>query len=390
MKLNYVLVYSAIGHALMHMFAAFYFVIILAIEESWNIPYENLLKLWFLGSLLVGVAAIPAGIASDKWSRSGMMGIMFIGMGLASLFCGLSSNTTMLFISLSFLGLFCAIYHPVAIAWLVNSSKKKGITLGINGIFGTAGIGLGGIVAGSLLKVGSWNIVFIVPAIISILMGLGLFFHLLTKKIPYHNQTDQKIYTQEKGIQTIKIALVFLVSIFCLGLIFQITQTSAPKLLELRFAEKFHLETANIGVLIALIYGISGISSVFGGFLADRYNLKKIYIIGIFMQAPFLFLVSQVFNLSTIAFLLLIVTFNTAILPAENMLLAKFSPQKHHGLIYGLKFILAFGSAPVAVLLVSKIFEIYQNFHNLFLFSASLILLVFIITLFLPNKKVVA
>ena len=116
---------------------AFYFVIlVLAIEKVWLLPYEELLKLWVLGSLLVGVAAIPAGWLSDRWSRSGMMLVMFLGLGISSLLCGISYNQTTLFIGLTFLGLFCAIYHPVAIAWVVNSSKKKGRALGINRIFG--------------------------------------------------------------------------------------------------------------------------------------------------------------------------------------------------------------------------------------------------------------
>ena len=46
---NLALIYSAVGHALMHMFAAFYFVIVLAIEKVWLLPYEELLKLWVLG-----------------------------------------------------------------------------------------------------------------------------------------------------------------------------------------------------------------------------------------------------------------------------------------------------------------------------------------------------
>ena len=39
---NLALIYSAVGHALMHMFAAFYFVIVLAIEKVWLLPYEEL------------------------------------------------------------------------------------------------------------------------------------------------------------------------------------------------------------------------------------------------------------------------------------------------------------------------------------------------------------
>jgi hypothetical protein len=48
------------------MFAAFYFVIVLAIESSWELSYDELIKLWSLGALLVGLGALPAGWLGDK------------------------------------------------------------------------------------------------------------------------------------------------------------------------------------------------------------------------------------------------------------------------------------------------------------------------------------
>ena len=99
----------------MHMFAAFYFVIVLSIEKEWNFTYDELISLWTLGALLIGLGAIPAGWLSDKWSRSSMMAIMFIGMGISSILCGISNDKSLLFIGLSLLGLSCAIYHPVGI-----------------------------------------------------------------------------------------------------------------------------------------------------------------------------------------------------------------------------------------------------------------------------------
>ena len=56
-----ILIFSSVGHAFMHMFAAFYFVIVLAIEDDWQFSYDELINLWFLGSLLVGLGAIPSG-----------------------------------------------------------------------------------------------------------------------------------------------------------------------------------------------------------------------------------------------------------------------------------------------------------------------------------------
>ena len=136
----------------MHMFAAFYFVIVLTIEKEWNISYDQLIRLWTLGALLIGLGAIPFGWLSDRWSRSGTMTIMFIGMGLASILCGFSTSVSYLFVSLSLLGLFCSIYHPVGIPWVINSANRQGRALGINGIFGGVGIGSGAFVAGTLTE----------------------------------------------------------------------------------------------------------------------------------------------------------------------------------------------------------------------------------------------
>ena len=78
-------IFSCLGHAYMHMFTAFYFVIVLAIEIDWQMPFHELIKLWTLGALLVGLAALPAGWLGDRWSSSGMMVIFFMGLGVLAL-----------------------------------------------------------------------------------------------------------------------------------------------------------------------------------------------------------------------------------------------------------------------------------------------------------------
>ncbi len=52
------LVFSSLGHCYMHLFTAFYFVIVLALEETRALPYHELIELWTLGSLMVGLAAL--------------------------------------------------------------------------------------------------------------------------------------------------------------------------------------------------------------------------------------------------------------------------------------------------------------------------------------------
>ena len=365
----------------MHMFAAFYFVIVLSIEIKWTMSYDELIKLWTLGALLIGLGAIPFGWLSDRWSRSSMMVIMFFGMGLSSIACGLSSSKIGLFIGLSILGLSCSIYHPVGIAWVVNSSKKKGKALGINGIFGGVGIGAGAFIAGFLLKFFSWNITFILPGLVSILVGSFLSYLIFIKKISFRNVKSSFTEENNSTNNLILIAIIMLFAMFGLGLTFQIMQTSLPKVFDIRLN---NFSTFGIGSLIGAIYLISGLMTFIGGLLADRFSLKKIYLVGLAGQIPCYLAIAYFVDLPLIFFCLCAAMFNSSILPAENILLSKFTPEKHHGFIYGCKFIIAFGSGPLAVFLVSKIYELTLEFTNLFIVSFLVMLFVFIIALFLP------
>ena len=69
------------------------------------------------------------------------------------------------------------------------------------------------------------------------------------------------------------------------------------------------------------------------------------------------------------------------------MLLAKFTPQKHHGLVFGLKFILAFGAGPLAVFYVAKVYEMTQEFVQLFTSCAIIVLITAVLTSFLPVRE---
>ena len=372
----------------MHMFAAFYFVIILTIEKEWNISYDQLIRLWTLGALLIGLGAIPFGWLSDRWSRSGTMTIMFIGMGLASILCGLSTSISFLFISLSLLGLFCSIYHPVGIPWVIHSANKQGRALGINGIFGGVGIGSGAFVAGTLTELLNWQLAFILPGFISIIIGFILIYFIFINKISYKNIFINNIEQDHSRNEMILISLIMLISMFALGLTFHNTQTALPKVFEIRID---NINSIQIGLMIGIIYFISGATTFIGGLLADRFNLKTIYLIGIFLQFPCYLGIAYVSGYSLVVLCILAAVFNASILPTENLLLSKFTPQKYHGVVYGIKFILAFGSGPISVFLISEIYSITLEFTYLFLINAIMMGLVSIFIIFLPiqiNQKV--
>ena len=339
--------------------------------------YEDLITLWTLGGLLVGLAALPAGWLGDRWSASGMMVAFFVGMGLASIVCGLIDAPSAMFLGLSAIGLFAAISHPVGIAWLVRNAEARGKALGINGVFGSVGIAIAGISVGVLTDAFSWRAAFIVPGVVSVLTGVVLFVYVKAGRVTDGlRRVGGQAPTRRQAM--LRAYLLRLITMACMGLIFQATQASLPKHFDLRLnslIEEARLavqgvapflvdpEAANggrstvIGLMITLVYIAGGVMQIGGGYLADKWPLKPIYAGSLLLQVGVLALVALVAGAPLLVIAAFTVLLSTAALPAANMLLARYTPSKRPGLAYGVKFVLAFSTAPLAVWMASAVKE---------------------------------
>ena len=47
----------------------------------------------------------------------------------------------------------------------------------------------------------------------------------------------------------------------------------------------------------------------------------------------------------------------TGAIPAEALLFARYTPERHHGLIFGFRYVLALGSAPLAIQFIAFVLE---------------------------------
>jgi MFS family permease len=378
--------FASIGHAATHLLTAFYFVIVLAIEKEWGRPYSELIQLWTVGSLLMGLGALPAGWLSDRWSAGGMMVVLFLGMGACSILCGLAGDPLMLWAGLTGIGLFASIYHPVGIAWLVDSAARQGKALGINGIFGSIGVASAGLVAGGLTDLLGWRAAFIIPGALTCALGLGLLACLRLGIVPDRPATRHH-GPEAKGGDMLRGFVILTVGMICGGLIWQATQAALPKFFEERIANIAGNGVFGVGAVVAIVYGISGLMQVVGGHLADRYSLKPVYVLVYAVQIPLLALAASAAGLPLIAIATLMATFSGASLPAENMLLSRFSPRKHRSLAFGVKYVISFGIAPVALLLVSAVHEWTGEIGTLFLVLAGFATVVTVSGLLLPDPR---
>ncbi|MEM9359554.1 MAG: MFS transporter [Pseudomonadota bacterium] len=381
-----VMVFSNIGHSYSHMFTILYATAVLYLPQVFNMPYGELLKLSSLGLVLFGVAALPAGWLGDRWSQIGMMVVFFLGIGVGALVVGMADDRQDLFIGLTLIGLFASIYHPVGIAWLVSWAKKRGMTLGINGLFGNIGTALSPIFVGLMIDFVSWRAAFIVPGILSILTGIALLF--VWRQGWIRDVSHDRVSTDAPEARDfMRVFIILTITMACTGFVYSGLTNTMPKLFEMGLDKDLATSYTEIGVYVGLISGLASFSSVIGGWMADRYSARAIYIVFWLLQVPLLFVVVSLANTPLLLAVLLVMCFMLAFAAAENMLVARYTPFRWRAVAYGAKFVLSLGVGGLTVHLAGQLFDNDGSFATLFALFGTAAILAAIAAFMLPASR---
>lgn len=378
--------FSWVGHTLMHIVAALYLTVVLALEREWNLSYDDLIRLWTLGALLIGLGAPLAGWLGDRWSDSRMMAAFFLITGGGAIASGLADNPAQMTGALAVLGLGASIYHPVGMSWMVRNATNRGKALGWMGLFGTIGVASAAVVAGGLTELLGWRWAFLIPGAVCVVLGvvLGVFIAL---GMIQDRKGDVKPQAKPSRGDAMRAFVVLSVTMVCAGLLFNAMQVVLPKLFEARLGNLLGGSTLGVGGLVTFVYLLAAVPQLIGGHLADKYPLKRIYAICLLIQAPMMAFMAMLLGLPLVVAAGAVVIASQVQIPAENMLLARYTPDKHRGLAFGAKFILSFGAGPVAVQMVAAFYERFGEFQALYLTLAGLALVAFLAALLLPADR---
>jgi MFS family permease len=305
-------------------------------------------------------------------------------MGVACVICSVADSPRGLLVGLSALGIFASIYHPVGIPWIVRSTRASGRALGINGVFGGLGVALSGAVAGLFIDLAGWRAAFAVPGIVSVLAGVALAL-CLRRGLLHDERAVPEEATREGRLGMLRGLVLLLFTMFSMGFVFHASQVAFPKVFDVRLGDRLGEGALGVGLVVSTVYTIGALMQLAGGYLADRYPLKGVYLGSLMLQAPVLTAVAVATGLPLLVSATLAVLLSTAALPSENLLLVRYSPRRHHGLAFGLKFVLAFGTGPLAIAFVSKVTEATGGFTQVFLALGGLAVLACLIASALPR-----
>jgi FSR family fosmidomycin resistance protein-like MFS transporter len=380
------ILFSNVGHSFSHMFTVLYATAVLYLPKVFDMPYGELLGLSSLGLVLFGVAALPAGWLGDRWSQIGMMVFFFFGIGVGAIVVGLAEGPKGLFIGLTLIGLFASIYHPVGIAWVVAWAKKQGMTLGINGVFGNVGSAVAPVFVGLMIDYVTWRVAFIIPGVLSIVTGIGLFavwragwIKDVTKDRAPSGAPDSKSF--------VRVFIILTITMACTGFVYTGLTNTMPKLMEIGLSAAMASSYTEIGIFVGVVSGVASLSSIFGGWMADRYSARMIYIIFWALQIPLLFIIVSLSDYTLLVAIFMVMSFMLTFAAAENMLVARYTPFRWRAVAYGAKFVLALGIGGLTVHLAGWLFDQDGDFATLFTMFGSAAILAVTAAFMLPGNQ---
>lgn len=379
------LVFSSLAHTYSHLFTLLYATVVLVLEREWGLSYAELFALSIPMSVLFGAAALPAGWMGDKWSASGMMALFFLGVGGCSIATGFANSPLGIGLGLAGIGLFAAIYHPVGIPWLVRNAVNRGRALGINGVFGSVGTAGAALVAGLLAELWGWRAAFIIPGVICLVTGLGFVWARQANLLL--DRGEDAVPQPAPGKSDIwRVFWVMSATMLCTGLIYQATAFALPKVFDTRLSGFFNDSMLGIGGMVTIVYSCSALSQLVGGELADRYSLRGVYIAVQWLQIPVILIAMMLIHPALVPVAALMVSLNVAGQPAENSLLAKYTPPQWRGRAFGGKFVLTLGVSSLGVAVIPVIYRFTGTLDVLFILLAACAAGAGIFALLLPRE----
>lgn len=381
------LLFANVAHFYSHVMMLVYPTVVIALEVAFERPYGELLSLSFVGFVLYGIAALPAGWLGDRWSAPAMLAVFFLGTGAAAIAAGLATGPLGIVVALGAIGLFSSIYHPVGTAWVVANAAgtSRGKALGINGVFGTVGIACAPLIAGGLTALLGWRFAFFVPGAACIATGIAFLFVIRRMSADSGAQKNAEDVDIPRS-QAVRGLAVLCITVLCVGLLAQAHTVVLPKVFAVRApAIVDWAGLIGAGGLASVALAIGAMGQLAGGWLADRYRLTLIYPAIYIVMIPVALLSAGLSGLPLVGAAGAIMFLITASLPTENSLVARYCPSQWRASAYGAKFVLGLGVSSLAIPFAGGIYDATGGFWWMFVSMAIVAGVVICASLFLPR-----
>ncbi len=342
----------AFGHAVVHWFSQGFPVLLAELVTSTGLGPLAAGTIMGARSIFGAIANIPMGMVADRYvhRRTQFMAASLVWYGGAYFLIGIAPNQMWIIVFAGVLGVGAALWHPPAVGLLsTRFPTRRASVLAIHGVGASVGDILGPLSVGALLLVFSWQGIFqasVLPA-----MVLAGAFYLMVRgagvgEIRGHTSLTGYFDALRQATRHRPLLLTILAG----------GTRSAGQIILLTFVpiyarDDLGLGSEFVGLLLALLMGLSLISQPVLGYLSDRTSRKATLLPGavvLMSLTPLLGLANEEWTLLAVVCVMGPFLFSSAVL--LNALGLDIAPRELHSSVTAAQFLVGLGlgsAAPV-------------------------------------------
>ena len=367
-----------IDHYAMLIFAA----AVIIMGPALGMAYSELLPYATPGFVAFGAGSLITGWLGDRWSRRHMMVIFFAGIGASMIAVGLVQTPLQLGAALLAIGLFASIYHPVGTAMIVSYADKLGREMGLNGVWGNLGVASSALVTGVIGQYLGWRWAFIVPGIVTMLLGVAFARMVVHEDRSGFKQAAAQARVAKQDMW--RVILSLLIVVIAVSTTFNAVTVALPKLFAERLADLTNSPAA-LGLIAAGVYVFGAMTQYTIGKLIDHYSLKTVMLPLSFLLAPFLYFAATLSNLPLIIASIGIVMGAFGQVTVNDAMVGKYTSEEWRSRAYSVRYFIGFTAAGASVGLVAWLYE-QGGFVTMLQTFGALCLLVIVAAVILPQE----
>ena len=311
-----------------------------------------------------------------------MMVIFFAGIGASMIVVGFVRTPLQLGATLLSIGLFASIYHPVGTAMIVSYADRLGRAMGLNGVWGNLGVASSALVTGVIGQYLGWRFAFIIPGIITMLVGVAFALTVAHEDRKGSRQAAAQARVAKKDMWRVIVAL--LIVVIAISTTFNAVTVALPKLFAERLAD-LTKSPALLGVIAACVYVFGAMTQYTVGKLLDRHSLKTVSLPLSFVLAPFLYLAATLSDLPLIVVSIGIVMGAFGQVTVNDAMVGKYTSEEWRSRAYSVRYFVGFTAAGVSVGLVAWLYN-HGGFVTMLHAFGVLCLLTIVAALILPRE----
>jgi FSR family fosmidomycin resistance protein-like MFS transporter len=331
---------TAVGHFGAHFAMLIYPTAAVAIARQEGIPLDVVLGWSFFGYLVFGLGGVPVGLLTDHFRARWVVRIGVVGLGGALMAVSGASPGSSLAGSLIVVGAFASLYHPAGLGLISRTVRARGTALGINGIFGNIGIAGAPIATEFAIAAWGWRGAYFALGAVLLVVGIAVsFLSIEEPKLGDESRDDGHHASRER----IVLFAILLMAMMLGGLSYRGNTVAQPAY----YAE--NVSFLGYGTATSLVYLLGTVGQYFGGRLADRHDLRILYLGFHLASLPFVLAMSALTEAPLLVAASGFVFFSVGMQPIENSLVARFTPDRWRSTGYGLKFSVVFGLGALSV-----------------------------------------